>query len=222
MNRLGRSGVLRLFHKIIVLLIRLFSIVGFMAAILAFLFLDFLSRAEVQDHGSDLPRTAIIFTGQYDRLDLGLELLASESLDRLFVSGANRTSGLIKERFPALFEPKTEQVDWIANGRVILAPDAHSTLENALETACWLDAHDDVQEVILITSQRHMARASVALQRAIAPVSVVRVISDPTKKYNKYQVDLKEFSRFAATWVVTFLPRSLWPGNVPTNCADEG
>jgi len=206
---------------IITVIFRLLSIVGVTAVILALLLFDFMSRTDIYDHSGDLPRTAIVFTGAYDRIDLGLDLLSSGNVDRLFITGANRTSGLIPARFPQLFDPNSEEAGWIASGRVVLAPDAHSTLENALEVACWLRGEPEVKEVALITSQRHMARASVALQHAIAPISVVRVVSDPSRKYDKFQLDLGEFSKFTATWIITLLPFKLWPANEPTICLDE-
>ncbi len=199
---------------------RLLCIAGLAAVILALLLLDFISRSDASDHGGELPRTAIVFTGQYDRIDLGLELLASDRIDRLLISGANRTSGLIDVRFPGLFDPTSEHYMWIETGRIILTPDAHSTFENAVEAACWLETQSGPDAVTLITSQRHMARASLALQRAIGPVSVVRAISDPSENYDKYQIDMMEFSRFAATWAVTLLPRALWPSNEMTICSE--
>ena len=211
---------MRLFFDIMILIFRLLSIVGVAAVILALLLFDFMSRTDVNEHSGDLPRTAIVFTGAYDRIDLGLDLLSADSVDRLFITGANRTSGLIVARFPGLFDPNSEQGEWIASGRIVLAPDAHSTLENALEAACWLEAQPEIETVTLITSQRHMARASVALQHAIAPISVVRVISDPSNEYDKFQIDLFEFSKFTATWIITLFPTKLWPANEPTICLD--
>jgi len=188
--------------------------------ILVLLLFDFIFRSDASFSSGGLPRTAIVFTGADDRISLGLELLASGSVDRLFISGANRTSGLIDTIFPELFDPNSEQANWIANGRIVLAPDALSTLENALETSCWLENKSDAASVTLITSQRHMARASVALQHAIAPTSVVRVVSDPSDNYKKLQIDLVEFSKFTATWIITLLPNQLWPANEPTICLD--
>jgi len=205
---------------IITVIFRLLSIVGVTAVILALLLFDFMSRTDVYDHSGDLPRTAIVFTGAHDRVELGLDLLSSGRVDRLFISGANQTSGLSFHRFPQLFDPDSEEAGWIASGRIVLAPDAHSTLENALEAACWLRGDPEVEEVALITSQRHMARASVALQHAIAPISVVRVVSDPSRKYDKFQLDLGEFSKFTATWIITLLPFKLWPANESTICLD--
>ena len=212
---------MRLISGIFVLAFRLLSVVGAAAVILALLLFGFMSRSNEYVDGGDLPGTAIVFTGAYDRIDLGLELLSSGRVDRLFITGANRTSGLIAARFPELFDPNSEQAAWLESGKIILAPDAHSTLENALEAGCWLEQQNDIEAVALITSQRHMARASVALQHKIAPISVLRVVSDPSSEHDKFQLDLVEFSKFAATWIITLLPGKLWPANEPTICQDS-
>jgi len=209
---------LRLILDLITVIFRLLSIVGVTAVILALLLFDFMSRTDIYDYSGDLPRTAIVFTGAHDRVELGLDLLSSGRVDRLFISGANQTSGLSFHRFPELFDPDSEQTEWIDSGRIVLASDAISTLENAIEAACWLDQQTGIEAVALITSQRHMARASVALQHAIAPISVVRVASDPSNKYDNFQLDLGEFSKFTATWIITLLPVKLWPANEPTIC----
>ena len=210
--------ILQLILAIIRLILRLLSIVGVAALFLFFLLFEFMSRSEPIESSVELPRTAVVFTGDFDRIRLGLELLSSDSIGRLFITGVNGDAGLNVARFPSQFELTPDQANWITTGRIVLAPDAHTTLENALETACWLDRQPDVKAVTLITSQEHMARASVALQRGVSPASVVRVISEPSEAYDKYQLDLVEFSKFTTTWIITLLPKNLWPSNEPTLC----
>lgn len=211
---------MRLIFKIIHLTLRLLAILGVAAVILALLLFDYMSRTNTPDIRGDLPPTAIVFTGHFDRIHSGLDLLSSGSVDRLFITGVNGDAGLNVARFPEQFELNSKQAGWIANGKIVLAPDAHSTFENALETACWLEHQPDIEAVALITSRRHMARASVALQHGIAPISVVPVVSDPSSEHNNFQIDLIEFGRFSATWVITLLPSALWPANEPALCQD--
>lgn len=201
-----------------ILVARVLSVLGICAVALALLLLDFIARTDTDERAGEPPRDVVVFTGAYDRIDLGLEMIASSRADQLIISGANRTSGLIPDRFPALFDPTPEQAEWVSSGRIILAPDAHSTFENALETACWLEMQPEIDAVTLVTSRRHMARASLALQRAVGSVSVVRLVSDPLEPYDRLKIDLDEFSKFGATWLVTLLPTSLWPGNEPSLC----
>ncbi len=63
-----------------------------------------------------------------------------------------------------------------------------------------------------------MPRASVALRNTIWPIRVVRVYSDALKKYDPFQIDLKAFGAFIATWGVTILPYAFWPAIKPVNC----
>lgn len=210
--------LLKLIFAFIGLIFRLLSVVGIAALILCFLLFDFMARSDPYERSGELPRTAIVFTGHFDRIHRGLDLLSSDDVGRLFITGVNGDAGLNSDRFPSQFELDPDQAGWIQTGKIVLAPDAHSTLENALEAACWLDPQPDIRAVTLITSRRHMARASVALQHAVSPISVVRVISDSSDEYDKFQLDLVEFGKFAATWFITLLPRDVWPGNEPALC----
>ncbi len=144
---------------------------------------DFALRSRPNIENSPLPNTAIVFTGQFDRIERGLELLAAEEVQQLFISGVNPKAGLTMRGFADQFSLTADPSAWLETGKITLAPDAHTTLENALETACWLEDNPSVQTIMLITSQRHMARASLALERAIGPVRVVRVASDPVEAH---------------------------------------
>jgi uncharacterized SAM-binding protein YcdF (DUF218 family) len=202
----------------VILVGRLMAGLGVVSVLISAMLFDYILRMDTDERADDPPRSVVVFTGAYDRIDLGLEMIASDRADQLLISGANRTSGLIPDRFPALFDPTPEQSEWISSGRIVLAPDSHSTFENALETACWLEKQPEVDSVTLITSRRHMARASLALQRSVGSVSVVRLVSDPAEPYDRLEIDLNEFSKFSATWLITLLPKSFWPGDTPSLC----
>lgn len=202
----------------VILVGRLMAGLGVVSVLISAMLFDYILRMDTDERADDPPRSVVVFTGAYDRIDLGLKMIASDRADQLLISGANRTSGLIPDRFPALFDPTPEQSEWISSGRIVLGADSHSTFENALETACWLETQPEVDSVTLITSRRHMARASLALQRSVGSVSVVRLFSDPTEPYDRLEIDLDEFSKFSATWLITLLPKSLWPGNMPSLC----
>jgi len=198
--------------------ITILSIYGLIAIIISALFLEFALRTEAHNAGSDTPRTAVVFTGDFDRIHKGLDLLSSGRAARLFITGVNGDAGLNTDRFAEQFDLTAEQASWISSEKIVLAADAHTTLENAWETACWLDSQPEIQAITLITSRQHMARASVALNHAISPIEVVRVISNPSDEYNKFQIDLIEFGKFIATWGITIFPPMLWPANEPTIC----
>lgn len=203
---------------LIVLVSRVMSVVGILAVVLALQLFQYVSRTAGEEDVSNIPRTAVVFTGDFDRIYTGLDLLSDDKVDRLFITGVNGDAGLSIERFPEQFDLTPEQKSWIEEGRLVFAPDAHTTIENALEAGCWLDSLSGVEAVTLITSQRHMARASIAFQRGTGSRDVSLLISEPSPNHRKYEVDLEEFSRFSATWFVTLLPKSLWPGNKPGIC----
>lgn len=192
--------------------------VGLLACIFGGMFADFAVRSRPTDDRRALPPALVVFTGQFDRIERGLELLAAGQARSLFISGVNPKAGLKVERFADQFALTAEQENWLTTGRLTLAPHANTTLENALEAACWLELLSDTQSVTLITSQRHMARASLALERATKPVHVIRVASDPPETHLAPWNNLIEARKFAITWGLTLLPRHFWPVNTPENC----
>lgn len=167
---------------------------------------DFALRSRVIDYTNQLPSTAVVFTGQFDRIERGLDLLAAGQVQRLFISGVNPKAGLTVSGFADQFALTAGQRLWLETGQITLAPDAHTTLENALEAACWLERQPDLHSVALITSQRHIARASLALERAIG-FRVIRVASDPVEQHVTPWNNWGEARKFVATWGVTLLPR---------------
>lgn len=210
---------MRIFLKLARVISGILALVGAVAVVLAMLLFDFMHRSKIDNALENLPGTAIVFTGQYDRIRVGLELLSEGRADRLFITGVNKKAGLDIAGFASQFGLSAEQAAWIENGRIVLAPSARSTLENAWETGCWLEDQPSVDAVMLITSRRHMARASIALQHEIAPVDVVRLFSDPQEPHDPLQLDLVELGEFIATWGITLLPHEFWPADEPALCA---
>ena len=169
---------------------------------------------------ADLPTTAVVFTGQFDRVELALRLFDQGQLDRLFVSGVNRGAGITPQGFADQFRISSNARAALGSGRIILAPDANTTIENALETACWLDQQPGVREIVLITGRSHMPRASWALESALAgSVSVRRLSPDGSRAADaRSRWNITEVLKFCVTVPLTLLPRSLWPGDRPTTC----
>lgn len=129
---------------------------------------DFARR---QFHPDDIPPpgiSAVVFTGQYDRIETALALFDAGRIGRLLISGVNRPAGLsvatLADQFHA--SPKVRRA--IAEGRILLSPDARDTGENAAEAACWYRTGPAGEGLLLITSSRHMPRASLALQSELS------------------------------------------------------
>lgn len=209
---------MRIFANLARLLVRLLAGFGMASLLIAALLADFMNRSRVGEVAEELPRTAIVFTGHFDRIRVGLELLSTGRVDQLFITGVNGDAGLNVARFAQQFDLPPEQAAWIETGKISLAADAHTTFENAWEAGCWMDQQPDIEAVVLITSRRHMARASVALQNEIWPVDVVRLVSDPDDIYDPLLLNVLDFGEFVATWALTLLPHDLWPANKPSIC----
>lgn len=185
------------------------------------LVLEFQMRAKPTRMDAPAPRVAVVFTGQFDRIRFGLDQFEAGALDLLFISGVNAGAGLFPERFDAQFELPVQLRQARRDGQIILAEEARTTLENAVETACWGAQLEGLEALQLITGQTHMPRASVALERALpAEVSVMRVVSGVEQEARALGLWGREFPKFLATWAVTWMPRAVWGGESPVRCED--
>ena len=178
---------------------------------------DYVHRSTVFAPVTDLPAVAVVFTGQFDRVHAGLDLLEAEEVQSLFISGVNPRAGITVQGFAEQFELTPTQLEALESGAIVLATVADNTIENAVETACWLRANPEIRQVALVTSHWHMARASRALDRATFGVRIVRVAASPPD--GRLRLDTEEFRKFIVTWFVTLLPRSLWPADEAALCA---
>ena len=144
----------------------------------------------------DLPRPAgddldtesvVVLTGGPSRIDRALDILIAKKAERLLVSGVDRD---VK---PAELAAEYEQSNELFECCVDLGFQAVDTRSNALETARWVARREDAS-VRLVTSDWHMRRARLELERAMPPE--VKIVSDAVatepslstlfKEYNKY------------------------------------
>ena len=90
----------------------------------------------------------------------------------------------------------------LAEGRVqlCLRPTRTTRIENARETRHWLTTLAPGQPEVLITSQFHMPRASLALEQAVRGRQVLRYgVTEDTVRYESVMV---EFWKYLGTYVV--------------------
>lgn len=189
--------------------------------VLAFaLIREFSIRSEITANLVDLPTIAIVFTGQFDRVELALQLFDQGRLDRVFISGVNGGAGITPQGFAEQFQLTSLAGSAPYSGEIVLATEADTTIQNALETACWLDKHPNVHEIVLITEYSHMPRASWALERALSgTVSVERLSpNEPDADNVPVLATVSEILKFGATISLTLLPRNLWPGVRQSDC----
>lgn len=167
--------------------------------------------------GSDhLPDTAVVFTGQFDRIEEAIDLLAEGRIRRIFISGVNSGAGLSTQTFARQFGLSQTLKEGLGSGIITLATGAQDTIENAIETSCWLNRNARSQKVLLITSNIHMPRASLLLEQASG--QVVERLSTSSSRIEADDLHSREFGRFAASWIMAFLPARLWPAQSGFSC----
>jgi uncharacterized SAM-binding protein YcdF (DUF218 family) len=119
---------------------------------------------------------AVVFTGQFDRVDVGLRLADAGAVQRLYISGVNGNAGLDPANFVEQFSMRNPD---IADLRRLVAccvewgERADNTFQNAQDTKCWVDRRDLTGALLLITSRQHMARARAALSGALPDRAIV-------------------------------------------------
>ncbi len=146
-----------------------------------------------------LPHVAIVFTGQFERTHAGLDLLRQGQIEQLFISGVNPGAGMRIERFADEFGLDARLRSALEAGRINLGPRAQSTSQNALETACWLRARHLSGPILLITSQAHMPRASLALEWAVGGQGVERWSLRSERAPPSLEIIASEFLKFVVT-----------------------
>jgi len=75
-------------RKVVVFLILASAVV--LVALAVALVREFSIRSVVAADAADLPTTAVVFTGQFDRIELALHLFDQGRLDRIFIWGERR------------------------------------------------------------------------------------------------------------------------------------
>ena len=184
---------------------------------------EFSIRSQVFSDVTVLPTTAVVFTGQNDRIELALQLFDQGRLDRIFISGVNGGAGISVKNFAEQFQLSLNARAALDTGHIILATDANATIENALEAACWLDKQSNVREIVLIAGRYQMPRASWALESALSrPVSVLRLSPEaPSTGDKQLRSNMRELMRFGVTVPLALIPRHLWPGARPRGCETD-
>lgn len=107
----------------------------------------------------------IVLTGGSGRLEEGLDLLARDMADRLFVSGVYQ--GVDVKTLFTMFQRNPQELEM----RVGIGT-ASNTTGNATETAVW--AHDhQVKSLRLVTAAYHMPRSLLEFDHALPEVDII-------------------------------------------------
>lgn len=158
---------------------------------------DFAWRTRSTFEPSGAPVPGVVFTGQFSRVNAGLALLERGAVAPLLISGANPGAGIPIAGFADQFRLSAALRSALADGRLVLSPDAGNTLENAAESRRWLATQPPGQPVVLVTSRLHMPRASLALERELRDRVVLRyAVPEESIRFSGVAV---EFWKYLAT-----------------------
>lgn len=144
-----------------------------------------------QPAGDEKTDAIVVPTGSAGRIDRGVKLIQAGAARRMLVTGVARD---VRPHELALqYDAPTTLFDCCID----LGFEAVDTRSNANETAAWVNSRD-VRSVRLVTSDWHMARASLELRNSLG--DGVEVIGDPVPEsprlgflfleYNKYLIRL--------------------------------
>jgi len=152
----------------------------------------------------DLPRAAgddvktdsvVVLTGGPKRIDRAITILVAKKAERLLVSGVDRDvkSGELAAEYN---RPET-----LFECCIDLGFQAVDTRSNALETARWAARRED-KSVRLVTSDWHMRRARLELERAMPPE--IDIISDAVASAPSLGTLFKEYNKFLMRRLAAF------------------
>ena len=193
-----------LLGRLVVVVVAAFVVVG---AAYGGLYLDFLRRSLAQTTSLDVPRTAVVVTGDSQRIRFALDAMDAGRFDRLYVVGEGIDAG----RFAVQFGLSEKLRRALEAGHIVISSESTSTLENGIEARCLLRQQAQVSEITLITSQYHMPRTSLVFDRALpANIDIVRLPSDAAKDNRIPPVRQIEWKKFLGSWVITLAPQSFW------------
>ncbi len=108
----------------------------------------------------------VVLTGGSGRLHQGLELLAAQRAEKLFVSGVYR--GVEVEELLNIFQQSPEELECC----VVLGYEADDTRGNAAETAQWMH-QEGFRSLRLVTASYHMPRSLLEFGRAMPDIEIV-------------------------------------------------
>jgi uncharacterized SAM-binding protein YcdF (DUF218 family) len=174
------------------------------AVLLALLIVaDFFQRLAPTLDAAGQTRRAVVFTGQFDRIDAALALFDQGRIDQLLISGVGIGSGLRPETLADQFNFSPAARAALRSGDILLSPDAQ-------DTACWLRALPPQAGVILISSVSHLPRASITLERALPPGIRVYRSSPPITDTDR-SIQREELGKFILSWLASLTPRFRQP-----------
>ena len=150
----------------------------------------------------------VVFSGQFQRVDMGLRLADAGAVPRLYISGVNGNAGLDPAHFVEQFSirnPGIADLPRLIACCVEWGERADNTFQNAQDTKCWVDRRGLTGPLLLITSRQTMARAAAALSGALPDrVIVLYPVEEGLSTGNRTR--MREYLKYLVTIVAARLP----------------
>lgn len=140
----------------------------------------------------------IVLTGGEKRVNTGLDLLAGDNAEKLFISGVNQQ--VKPEELVALWNGDHEKVLCC----ITLGYAAENTGANAAESQQWVK-ENNLKSIRLVTSNYHMARSSLIFQQVMPEVEIYKHPVVPADfepwKEQFWPLAFEEYNKFLLTWL---------------------
>jgi uncharacterized SAM-binding protein YcdF (DUF218 family) len=108
----------------------------------------------------------VVLTGGSERLATGLQLLAENKAERVFISGVHPTVDVVR------LVKLAGRPDSDLQSRIAAGHGAHDTEGNAAETAAWMRGHG-YRSLRLVTGSYHMPRSLLEFRAALPEAQIV-------------------------------------------------
>jgi uncharacterized SAM-binding protein YcdF (DUF218 family) len=184
-----------------------FAIASALAAMAAIAgFLGFLVRIDrLRDRTPVRSDAIVVFTGEPQRIAVGVRHLADGYARRMLVSGTELSAGT--DTAAVMAQVTRDHPAWFACC-IDLDPGARTTSDNARDVARWARTHG-LTSLILVTADDHMPRAKLELECAlpgaqVAPHPLVTGIATPGGLWrhpNAFRRVGGEFGKFVLAWL---------------------
>lgn len=140
----------------------------------------------------------IVLTGGDKRVNTGLDLLAGDNSERLFVSGVNEQ--VKPDELIALWKGDHDKV----TSKITLGYTASDTNTNAVETLEWIK-ENDINTIRLVTSNYHMTRSSLIFHQAMPDIEIYKhpVTPEDFEPWKKqfWMLTFEEYNKVILTWL---------------------
>ncbi len=140
----------------------------------------------------------IVLTGGDKRVNTGLDLLADDKANLLFISGVN--AKVKAEELIALWKGNHEKV----LPKLTLGYAADSTASNAVESQEWIKKNN-IHSIRLVTANYHMARSLLMFHNEMPELEIYKhpVVPDGFEPWQEqfWPLTFQEYNKFLATWL---------------------